>query len=251
MLIQCRTVGDDQHSGVINIFANPLGQPNHGQAFPRTLGVPDDSTLAPVYEWLGSLNPEVLIGPTKFLDPCIEDNEVVNDFQKPGLIADLRQVSIKPVVDLAVFFPSQIVLFRRLNRSVTQTLRVVARHHQLHRREKPFDVFLLLIEQVLTDAGCNIIDRPLKLDHSQGNAVNVQHDVGSFGMVADNGDFFGDSKVVLLRLFPIDQPHILLGFAGSLTDFHPVSEQSVELLVGFVEGFTLVTSDSLNVENCF
>ena len=102
-----------------------------------------------------------------------------------------------------VFLPGQVILLRRLDGAVAQALGVVARHHQLHRREEGLDELLLLVVEVLADALGHRDRRALQLQHAERDAVDVEHDVGplavGLGVGGRDGDFLGDGEVILLR----------------------------------------------------
>ncbi len=61
------------------MLADPLGQPDHGQAFAAALGVPDDAAFAALHAGLRRLHAEVLVVAADFLDARIEDDEIVDD----------------------------------------------------------------------------------------------------------------------------------------------------------------------------
>jgi hypothetical protein len=69
LLVQFGAIGDDEDAGVGLVFANPFGQPHHGQAFARALGVPDDAALALLDAGLGGFDAEVLVMAAGFLVP--------------------------------------------------------------------------------------------------------------------------------------------------------------------------------------
>ena len=83
----------------VHVLANPLGQPDHGQALAAALGVPDDAALAPLHELLRGLHAEILVVAAELLDAGVEDDEVVDQFQKPRLVAELDQRPVERVLD--------------------------------------------------------------------------------------------------------------------------------------------------------
>ena len=136
-------------------LTDPLGQPDHGQAFAAALGVPDDAAFAALHTGLRRLYAEVLVVAADLLDARIEDDEIVDDLQQPLLAAELAQLPKQRIVVSTRmglgFFPVQPVFLRCLDHAVAQTLSVVARHHELHGGEERLDEFLLLAVEVLAN----------------------------------------------------------------------------------------------------
>ena len=58
------------------------------------------------------------------------------------------------------------------------------------------------LERVLPDAVADGDAAVLQLDHADGDAVDVEHEVGPPLVVAAQRHFLGDGEVVLLRLAP-------------------------------------------------
>ena len=83
LLVEFRTVGDDQDASIFDVFANPLGQPDHRQAFAGPLCMPDNSALTSADELLRGPDSEVLIGSAQLLNSRVKHDVVVDDFQKP------------------------------------------------------------------------------------------------------------------------------------------------------------------------
>src|SRR5208337_5416569 len=77
LLVKFGAVGDDQDAGILDVLANPLGEPDHRQALARALGVPDDAALLPLHVILRGTDSEILVVAAELLDPGVEDDEVV------------------------------------------------------------------------------------------------------------------------------------------------------------------------------
>ena len=134
------------------MLPNPFGEPDHDQAFAAALGVPDDAAFALSREWLGGSHAEILVVPAKLLHPGVENDKIVDQFQKTCLAAKMHERTVEGIPDVARLFPRQVILFRRQDRAVTQALRVIARHDELRRGKEPFNENLLLIVEILADA---------------------------------------------------------------------------------------------------
>ena len=99
LLVQFGAVGDDQDTSILHILANPLGQPDHGQAFAAALGVPDDAALALAHPFLRRTHTEVLVVAADLLHSGIEHHEIVDHLQKALFLAELRQSAIQRVLN--------------------------------------------------------------------------------------------------------------------------------------------------------
>ena len=79
--------------------------------------MPDNAALAPLRIFLCGPDPEILVVPAELLHPGVKHNEIVEQFEETGLVADLRQTPVEKVLRPAVLFPGQVVLLRRLDRA--------------------------------------------------------------------------------------------------------------------------------------
>ena len=240
LLVKLLAVGDDQHPPAGDVFPDPLRQPDHQQAFAAALGVPDDAALAAGDMPAGGDRAEVLVVAAGFLHTGVEHHEVVDDFKQPipaAKLAEFAQQLVPAGFGTRLgFLPSQPVLFRGFDEAVAQAFGLVARHQQLQRGEEGLDEFRFLVVEVLADAFSRGDGRALQFNHAEGDAVDIEHHIGAFVVHARYGDFLGDGEVVVLRIFPIDQPDRLGLLAGCRRRFHAIAEQAVDFAVGVVEG---------------
>ena len=81
LLVEFAAIGDDEHTRVLHMLAYPFSEPDHDQALARPLSVPDDATLAAPDVLLGCAHREILVVPAEFLCSCVEQNEVVDQFE--------------------------------------------------------------------------------------------------------------------------------------------------------------------------
>ena len=174
------------------------------------------------------------------LDAGVENDEIVYHLQQPLLAAQLAQFPQQRVIPRGwvgfSFLPTQPVLLPRFNHAVAQPLGVVARHHELHRGKKRLDERLLLVVEILADTLGHRYRRTLQLQHAQGEAVDVEHEVGPLGILLGNRHLLGEGEVVVVGSRPVDQPdsHVLL--ACVRLHLHAVAEQAIDLTIGVVEG---------------
>ncbi len=204
--------------------------------------MPDDPALSPKQKALCLADAEVLVVPTELFNPAIEHDVVVDQFQKARLAAQLKQMPIQQIVGsgafLARFLPGQVVLLAGLDGAVAQALGIVASHHILHGGEERLDELGFLVIQILTNTVINRLHRALKFQHSQGNTINVEHYIGSFGMGLSVGpfdrDFLGNGEVVEFGIFPIDQPYGQCVLTYFRLDLHSIAQQLVNRLVAVV-----------------
>ena len=106
----------------------------------------------------------------------------------------------------------------------------------MHRGEERLDELLLLAVEVLANALGHGHRRAFQLQDAQGDAIDVEHEVGPPGVLPEDSHLLGDSEVVVSGGRPVDQRNRDELLAGSRLDIHAVSQQAVDLAVGFVEG---------------
>ena len=105
----------------------------------------------------------------------------------------------------ALLLPGEVVGLAGADGAVADALGVVARKDELDRGEKGLDKLVLLVLDVLPD-GVGDGDRgPLELEDGEGDAVDVDDDVGPLFVVALDGDLLGDREVVAVRVRPVDE----------------------------------------------
>ena len=97
LLVELGPVGDDEDAAAVDVLADPLGEPHHGQALARALGVPDDAALAGADVPLGRLDAEVLVVAGELLDARVEDDEVVDEFEEPALLEEPDEGAVEGV----------------------------------------------------------------------------------------------------------------------------------------------------------
>ena len=186
---------------------------------------------------LRGLDAEILVHARQLLHAAVEQHEVVHQLDQPLLGAHLEQVlvQLEAAVVRLVFLPLQEILLRGADGAVLQPLGVVAREDELHRAEEPRVELRLLVGEVLPDAVADGDAAVLQLDHADGDAVDVEHEVGPPLVVAAQRHFLGDGEVVLLRLLPVDELDRLGDLAGLDLHRHAVAQQAVNRLVVVVE----------------
>ena len=59
--------------------------------------MPDDPAFTPLNMRLGGADSEILVWPAKLLHAGVEDNKIVDQFQKAGLPAELNQSPVEEV----------------------------------------------------------------------------------------------------------------------------------------------------------
>ena len=110
--------------------------------------------------------------------------------------------SLKRLSSCFVLLPLQEILLRGADGAVSQALGIVAGEDELHRAEEPLVELGLLVGEVLADAVADADAAVLQLHHADGDAVDVEHEVGPPLVVALERHFLGDGEVVLLPAHP-------------------------------------------------
>ncbi len=148
--------------------------------------------------------------------------------------------SLKRLLSCFVLLPLQEVLLRRADGAVLQPLGVVAGEDELHGAEEPGVELRLLVGEALPDAVADGDAAVLQLQHADGDAVHVQHEVGPPLVVALERHLLGDGEVVLLRLVPVDEVDGFRDLARLDLHRHAVAQQAVDGLVVAVERAAVV-----------
>ena len=145
---------------------------------------------------------------------------------------------------IAIFFPLQILLFRREQRAITQALAGIAGHTVLDRSEKAVDEMLFLIGQVLPDAVGNGDRALLQLDYRQRDPVDVDHQIRPLGVGHDDRDLFRHGEVVFPRLVKVEEVH-RYRLTVLVVHLSPVFQERIDLLIGIVQALTQIIGGSL------
>jgi hypothetical protein len=178
----------------------------------------------------------------QLLHAAAEQHEVVDQLQQPALLAQLEQilVQLEAAVVRLVLLPLQEVLFRRADGAILQPLRVVAGKQDLDGGEEPLVECLLLVGEQLPNTVADAHAAVLQLHDADGDAVEVEHQVGPPLVPALERHLLGDGEVVLLRLRPVDEVNGLRDPAGLGLHRHAVAQQAVDGLVVAVERAAVV-----------
>lgn len=222
--------------------------------------MPDDAPLPPLYPLLGGFGAEVLVMAAGLFGARIEHDEVMDDFQEAGFGAQTHQDGVEGivadgrvgagqvfagfgigfgVVGGVFFFPGEVVLFGGFDSAVAQALGVVTGHHQLNGGEEGLDELFFLVVEVLADAFFDGDAALFQFQHTEGDAVDIEHDVGPFVVGAFDGDFFGNGEVVVVGVLPVDQGYGLGLLARPGFDFDPIAELAVDGFVGIVKAIAI------------
>jgi hypothetical protein len=196
--------------------------------------VPDDAALAlRIHVLLRGLDTESTDARAAVFHAAVEQHKIVHQFQQARFVAQLEQVfvELEAGVVLFVFLPLQEVLLLGADGAVLQPFGVVAGKDKLHGAEEPGIEFGLLVGETLTDAVANADAAVLQFQHADGDAVDIQHQIGPALVLALEGDFLGNGKVVLVRLAPVDQVHGFGDLARFGFDGNAVAQQSIHRLV--------------------
>jgi len=243
LLVQLVAVGDDEDAGVRVVFQQPLGDQHHDDALAAPLGVPDDTTFPLADARLGGLHGEELVRPRYLLLAGVEDDEVADQIEQPRLVAHLDQ---RPVEQRSgdrrragrlgsLVFPLHEELFRRTGGAVAEPLRVAAGEYMLHGAEEVLVEDLFLVGNELAHAVANLHRAALQLDHRDGDAVEIEHNVRPALVASLQRHLFGQREVVFLRVLPVDQVHRFVGLARGDLYRHAVAQELVGAQVRLVE----------------
>src|ERR1035437_8990861 len=99
--------------------------------------------------------------------------------------------------------------------------------------------YFLLIVEILPDALGNGNNRPLQFQDTESNTVDIKDNIGALrvrrSIRPGNRNLFGNSKVVLLRVLPVDQPNVLRVLANIWLYFDGVPQEIIDNTIPVVE----------------
>src|SRR3989338_7995245 len=136
-------------------------------------------------------------------------------------------------------------------RAVKQTLGIITGHNQLNRAKECLDEFLLLIADVLSYTLRNRDNTSLELEHAKRDTIHVKDDIRSLSTVSTNSHFFSNSKMIVLRILPINRPDGLIVFSQFLADFDAIAKQAVCFFVEIIQAHLRVVSRLFQFANGF
>ena len=204
---------------------------------------------------LGALEGIVLVITANLFDTLIKDNKVLNKIKKTLLIEHCIDLLIQRILNiLALFFnqyvgfaalmcklgkaivlPLVIVLFGCEKCTVTQAFAVITCHTELHRGKELFNEMRLLIGKILTNTLGDRYTTALELNNRKRNAVNVDNKVGAFGILANNGYFLSNGKVILRNIGEVEEEHGFRRFSRFFGYLCTVFEQTVDFFVCIIK----------------
>ena len=209
--------------------------------FPAALGVPDDTPFVLLDACPRGHYAEELMRPRHLLLPGVEDHEIANEVQQPRLVAHLGQrpvdqrSRIRHCASGRLVLPVHEELLRCARCSVTKPLRVAAGEEELGRAEERLVEDLFLIRDELPDPIADLHRASFQLDHADGKAVEIEHDVRPPFVAPLQRHLFGQREVVLLRVLPVNEVHRLVGLTRSDLYRHAVAQELVGAEVRLVE----------------
>ena len=119
---------------------------------------------------------------------------------------------------------------------------VIPGKEKLHGREKLPYKCLFLVPDVLADAFADIDFGALELNDRERDAIDIEHDVGAFGVFTFDGHFLGNQEVVGLWVKPVDEMDGFRRIRLRAFYFCAVAQKFVGLAVGVVERLTCTKS---------
>ena len=198
--------------------------------------MPDDSAFFSFYKILRCLQPEILVRPWKFLNAGVKNHSVVDEVGQSFFVAKFLQVFIQFIAFIIVFIflPGKIIFCLRLNGPVTQTLGIVAGHNELHRGIKPLVEQQFLIGDGLVYTFCHIGGAAFQFQHSHCNAVDVQNNIRTAGVLAfGERHLFRNAEFILLPVLPFNGKDGIKLLAQFRPGLYAIAQQRIH---GFVAG---------------
>src|SRR5699024_1331210 len=183
---------------------------------------------------------------TYYFSAPVKEDENVQDLNQTLLVAKLRQVFVQHVIKLlvSILLPFLVKAVGRLGRSIPQAHAVIARHHQLHGIKEGLDKMIGLVGQILANAFFYRYLGSLELQNAYGYTIQIQHDIGPLVVLAPYAYLFGDGKIVVLWMFPIDKMNRLLLGTFFCPYIYSVAQHVVHFFIAVVQLIHLYTRGS-------
>ena len=221
----------------------PFGQQHHQNTLTAALGVPDHATLALDYARLGGLDAGVLVRPGHFLLTGIKDNEIADKLQQARLAAHLcqrpvQQCACGQLAGTSLVFPLDKKLFRCTGGAIAKPLRITAREHQLHGAEEALIEDRFLIGNKLAHPVSNLHRTALEFNYGNGDAVQIQHQIGAALMATLESDLFSQSEIIVLWVAPVNQMNRFVCLPHRHLHRHAVAQQIVGAKIGLIQRHT-------------
>ena len=105
LFVEFGPVGDDEHACSRDGFEDRFREPDHCEAFSAALRVPDDTAFSASYIFLRGFDTEELVVSADFLDTSIEYDEVVQDVEHSGFVAELTEFSEQRIIASSRLLP--------------------------------------------------------------------------------------------------------------------------------------------------
>ena len=190
---------------------------------------------------LRQLHADELVLPGDLLDARIEDHEVTHQVEQPVLAQHLRNGAVEKRTRHQIASRRHLVApfdeqrFGRSDRAVAQALRIAAGQHKLRGGEERRVENLVLVGNQLPDAVADFDRGAFQFDHRDGEAVEVDDQIGAPFVATLQGHLFGEGEVVGGGVFPVDQVHRLVRGGDRGLHIDAVAQQRVGAQVGLIE----------------
>ena len=213
--VQLLAVGNDHDTRIGVVPADIGGQSHHGETLARSLRVPDDATLLAWHTRCGCLDGIDLMRTEHLLDSAVVEDTVLEEEQelllveKEAVRLPLGQFVASPI---GVPLPLAPERQRRADGAVTELDTIVGGHGELYGgKERRNEV--ALVAEVLLDALLVVDQAAFQLDDSQGDAVDIDHDVGALVLArqgVDVTDFLGNGEMVGSYVVEVEEQHVFV-----------------------------------------
>ena len=211
--------------------------------------MPDNAVFFITHTWLRRLDCEILIRSGCLFAAAVENNKIVYVFQQPMRFEKLQNAAIQFIwITIwckqggfarfaARFFPTKPELFGCFDYSVMQPLGIITCEQQLYGRKESGNIFVFLIADVLTNPFMNGHLAAFELDDGHGDSVDINDQIGAAVAFALYCHLFGNLKIILHRVRPIDKVYHLFVLRYFRLHVYAITQQCIDLMVGVVQTY--------------
>ncbi len=116
-----------------------------------------------------------------------------------------------------------------------QPLGIITCEQQLYGRKESGNIFVFLIADVLRNPFMNGHLAAFELDDGHGDSVDINDQIGAAVAFALYCHLFGNLKIILHRVRPIDKVYHLFVLRYFRLHVYAITQQCIDLMVGVVQ----------------
>ena len=118
-----------------------------------------------------------------------------------------------------------------------QPLGIITCEQQLYGRKESGNIFVFLIADILANTLVSRDRTTLELDYDKSNTIDINDQIGAAVAFALYCHLFGNLKIILHRVRPIDKVYHLFVLRYFRLHVYAITQQCIDLMVGVVQTY--------------